>query len=221
MNYKGLMSMDIKNRKTTLDDSASIYQKREKKSSKEYTSSMTKAEKWQYFKDYYLKIVIAAAICLVLAGSFIYSAVFNRSEAVFSIAFLNDNQLADTVSLEEAIKEYFDITAKNQYIDIQVYTMDNMAMSMKFSTMMAAGAIDLVVADPETFQKYADQDVFLNLSEHLDSTDSVMAPYGVPAAGTEFYELFGGVLEEPYVGIMANAIHGEEAEQFLADWLIP
>lgn len=43
------------NKKTILDDNASIYKKHSDRPKKESLKKMSKEEKWQYFKDYYLK----------------------------------------------------------------------------------------------------------------------------------------------------------------------
>ena len=48
------------NKKTILDDNASIYKKHSDRPKKESLKKMSKEEKWQYFKDYYLKKYLTA-----------------------------------------------------------------------------------------------------------------------------------------------------------------
>ena len=47
--------MDIKQKKTALDDDSILYQKRDDTIGKKDISSLSGRQKLQYFKDYYLK----------------------------------------------------------------------------------------------------------------------------------------------------------------------
>ena len=47
--------MDVKQKKTALDDDSILYQKRDDTIGKKDISSLSGRQKLQYFKDYYLK----------------------------------------------------------------------------------------------------------------------------------------------------------------------
>ena len=59
--------MNIKNKKTALDDSASLYQQNRDFSSKENLKNLSGKQKWRYFMDYYWKTLLAVLIILILA----------------------------------------------------------------------------------------------------------------------------------------------------------
>ena len=50
--------MDVKQKKTALDDDSILYQKRDDTIGKKDISSLSGRQKLQYFKDYYLKFCI-------------------------------------------------------------------------------------------------------------------------------------------------------------------
>lgn len=204
------------NKKTALDDGAELYKKRGDSSAKVDFSSMTKAQKWQYFKDYYLKLVLAAIAVVILAGSFLYTTVFHRTETVLTIAIINDDPLMDTSAAQDELRSYFGLTSDRQVFDISVYNLEDERVSMKFTTMMAAQTIDVIVADREFFDDYATQGIFRELSSQMpDSFASGDAVYGVPAGDSSFYQKLNGGLTEPYAGIVDSSVNGEAGVKFM------
>lgn len=117
-------------RKTTLDDRAYIYQKRETKSEIQKLKEMTLKEKWSYFLEYYfVKLLIALAIVAGLLY-FLYSILSPKPENVLYIASINNYLTEDiTTNLQEEISDYLDledmeevIIDVNYFIDLQTVT---------------------------------------------------------------------------------------------------
>ena len=68
--------MDISDKKTVLDDSASIYQKREEKSDRAKWKELKGFRaKWEHFRAYYLLKTFIWACVIALAGYGIYEIV--------------------------------------------------------------------------------------------------------------------------------------------------
>ena len=72
------MAVNLKGRKTSLSDEASIYAKRsENLSEKEKLEQMTGKEKWNYFAAYYLPKIAIIAVVILIAG-YIYGEPWER-----------------------------------------------------------------------------------------------------------------------------------------------
>lgn len=76
-------------------------------------------EKLDYFKEYYLKITIAAVIGIILAGHLAYSVLTTPSDTAFAAFFYNDTGDSSDTGLIDGFVEYMGIDTRKQnaYID--------------------------------------------------------------------------------------------------------
>ena len=73
------MAIDVKNKKTSLDEEAAIYEKRdEEDSGKSRWKKMNRRQKITQFKTYYLSPLIVVVFILCWVGFFIYKIVITK-----------------------------------------------------------------------------------------------------------------------------------------------
>lgn len=77
--------MNIEHKKTALGDDSVLYQKRDDSFGRKDLKSLTRKQKLQYFKDYYLMKVVVVLAVLIAVGSLLNGMFFNRSECVLSL----------------------------------------------------------------------------------------------------------------------------------------
>lgn len=232
--------MNIENKKTALDDDSLLYQKRDESFGKKDTSSMSKKEKAGYFKDYYLRTVLIAAAVLILAGSVIYTTLFRHQESILGIAFIDEAYAADTTGLNDHLRDFYELTDKNEYLDISNYNLSDYTSQIKFSTLTSGQAIDIVFVDEDNFEKYSQMGYFADLSELLppelyekiksriiessevetDQQGNITetypaAPHGINISGNSLYKDFGGMAENVIIGVVANTEHQENTIRFI------
>lgn len=159
--------MDTKFKKTALDDDAYLYQKTSDTISREDLKKLSKKQKLQYFKDYYLKKVILGLLIAAAAINVIYTTVFKRSTCVLSISVLNSIQIEKSEDITEDLRDYLEVENKNDYIDVAQYNLENYQMNMAFATKMAAGTGDIIICSYEDFQDQASKGMFADLREFL------------------------------------------------------
>lgn len=159
--------MDIETKKTTLDDEASIYQKRKNTYTKEDIKDMSGKEKLKYFKDYYLKIVIIALVAIVAIGILIKDIVFDRSESILYVSCVNECQISNTDKLADELKEFIKPEKEDDFTTVVSYDLNNTQFNMSFVTLLNAGSIDLVVCPYDYFVEASGAGTFVNLSEFL------------------------------------------------------
>ena len=86
------MAVNLKGRKTSLSDEASIYAKRsENLSEKEKLEQMTRKEKWNYFAAYYLPKIAIIAVVILIAGYILWTDFIHKEKVYFRCAVLNEN----------------------------------------------------------------------------------------------------------------------------------
>lgn len=164
--------MELKN--TRLDDNADIYQKRSGKTEHQKFSELHGKEKWQYFKDYYLKVVAAVVVVLGFAGYFIYTVfIAQRIDTVLNVA------IADFPIKEEILKdiqtkfgEYIGINKESQQILLDNKYYMNTAdytSSQKLFTYIMNGEIDIMIARESVFKNYVFNGSMSSLTDSLPS----------------------------------------------------
>lgn len=224
--------MNIKDKKTALDDDSLLYQKRDESFGKKDISGLNKKEKAGYFKDYYLKKVIIAVIAIALIASIINTTVFNRQEMLLGVAFVDTACVADPEGLNDYLKDALEITGKNDYLDLSNYNLDDYSSQIRFTTLTASNAIDIIFCDEANFEKYSGLGYFADLSQFLpadlyekvkdrillssevktDENNNVIetypaAPHGIDISGNALYKEYGGTADHVIIGVMANAEH--------------
>ena len=103
--------------KTRLEDNAEIYKRREPKSERQKLSEMDFSEKVDYFKHYYLKILLAT---LVIGGFLLWiiiTMVTPKPERVLNVAFINYPIVEeDLAKMEADLTERLNVNPENQEI---------------------------------------------------------------------------------------------------------
>lgn len=153
---------------TTLDDSASIYQKREEKSEKQKLSEMNGKEKLTYFKDYYLKTVVIVACAAALVVAVLVSVLKHKPEQIMNVV-ITDNFLSDATleKIKADFTEKFVTDTYEQEIFIDpdyYYSSDEYSSSIKFSTRLYAGEIDIIIARKSRMLQFCQNDIMEDLS---------------------------------------------------------
>ncbi len=172
-----LKDSDAKEKETVLKDDASIYQKREKKSERQKFSEMkTFKDKANYFKMYYLKMVLAGVLIIALAIYFIYTVTSPKDKNLLRVAFV-DYFFMDEVT-EEMANDF--VEAKNITLgEHEVVSFDgstyqisgsgNFNAATIFSTHVMAKEIDIIIAPESSFTTYAFNGTISSLTELLPS----------------------------------------------------
>lgn len=172
-----LKDNDAKEKETALKDDASIYQKRVEKSERQKFSEMkTFQEKVNYFKMYYLKMVLAGILIIFLAVYFIYTVASPKDKNLLHVAFV-DYFFMDEVTAQMA-DEF--VAAKNiQLGEHEVISFDGTSYQISgsgnyntatvFSTHVMTKEIDMVIAPESSFQAYAFNGTMGSLTELLPS----------------------------------------------------
>ena len=142
--------MNIEHKKTALGDDSVLYQKRDDSFGRKDLKSLTRKQKLQYFKDYYLMKVVVVLAVLIAVGSLLNGMFFNRSECVLSVAFVNESRIPQAEELNESLEKYLDL-GRNDYVSVENYGLDDYQMQMAFVTTMSASAIDLTICPRDYF----------------------------------------------------------------------
>ena len=130
--------------------------------------------KWKYFLDYYKWWAIGIAAVLAFVISMIYYAVTSKDNAL-SGYFLNTYAIeentpsfitgfAETAGID--LKEYeIMLDSSLKYDSTNVYDQNTYATSQKIMVTIAAGDVDFIVADEESFEYYGTTDTFHDLRD--------------------------------------------------------
>ncbi len=153
--------MDISEKKTTLDDSASIYQKREEKTDKQKWKELKGFKaKWEHFKAYYLLKVFIWACVLGFVGYAVYEMVAPDPERMLYVAILDTVVQTDEMEeLRVGYEEYISLDTKTQdvYFDnlIMVSNQSDPTSAQKFTAHAFVGDIDIIIAREGLIKEYA------------------------------------------------------------------
>lgn len=230
--------MEISKKKTALDDSASIYQKREEKSDKEKWRELKGFKaKWEHFKAYYLLKVFIWACVLGFVGYAIYEMVAPDPERMLYVAILDTVVGNDEMNaLSAGYAEYISMDEETQdvYFDnmIMVSNQSDPTSAQKFTAHAFVGDIDIIIARESLIKEYAgyylrplSQQVPGDLYEALagrycyasavdaDGNVGEELPYGFYIA--DFAETMPYYNEPVVLAIVGNSKRTENAEAFV------
>lgn len=236
--------MNVDNKKTVLDDDSILYQKRDESFSKKDTSHLSAKGKAGYFKDYYMKPLIAIVLIAVFAIYMIYTIFFKKQESILSVAFLNEAYLAQTEELTNDMRDFYELTDDDQLLDISYYNLDDYNMQMKFTTLTAAQSLDVIVCPKETFEEYSKfgyfadlsavlpEDLYAKVSDRILESSEVetdmegnvtetlpAAPHGINISGNALYTDYEGYGDDVVIGIVSSTERTDNAVKFV-DYLI-
>lgn len=231
--------MDVEHKKTALDDDSEIYKKRDNSFGKKDIHSLSRKQKLEYFKDYYLKKVLVILVAVVFVGSLLNSMVFHRSTCVLGLALLNESQIEEPEALSEALTEYLDITEKNDYVSVESFNLEEAQMQMAYMAKAAAGGLDAVICPRDYFEEGAERGMFADLREILpeetytelsdrmlevregkdqDEEGNIVSyyeprPYGIDISDSAHFESLGDNEEEPVLCILQGAVNTSNAAE--------
>lgn len=143
---------------------------------KKALQGMTRKEKLSYFWDYYKVHTLVAVVVVFLAVLFIYQYVTNKDYGFYAAVINADlTDLPQTNPWGSEFEDYAGIdTEKYQaYIDTSFALSDtdstqySLSSTEKLLAMLQTGMVDVIVADTETFETYAQNQYFMNLAEAL------------------------------------------------------
>lgn len=184
------MAIDTKHKKTSLEEDAAIYEKRdETESEKSRWKKMDRKEKFTQFKTYYLRPLIVGILILCVVGFFIYKDVITKKDIAFRCAIVNE------VATEIPVNAFADEFTKYMKLDPEknlssfhmYYTNSELAQKVganvtsdlsQVSSLIYAALLDSMIAGEEDFNTYLDNDFFVDLNEFLSEEElKAIEPY--------------------------------------------
>ena len=179
---------------------------------------MSRKEKLAYFNDYYRNKVIIGIIVIGFLASFLYTVLSPKADVVVSVAVVNDywdenkvnelqKQLADILGLKEGKQEI--LIDDSYYLDES--GMGNaVANTQKLVAKIAAGDINVIIADKAKFDDFASNGTFLKISEVIKDDASykdrlTSNGYGISLKKSKLLSEAASTKEEMIIGIVANA----------------
>lgn len=225
-------------KQTRLSDSAEIYKPREEKTERQKIKNMTFKEKITYFNDYYRTKTIVSIAIIGFIIYLAYTIMGPRTETVLYIASLNGAIDYDSGNiLTEEIENYLGIDTEQEevFVDTSMYldgTSEYTSSNYeKLSTFLMAKQIDIIIADEETFAKYANLGYFCKLSDqlptqlfsklsdhfYLSSTeeDANNSAYGIYLETSSLYGEDYTFYKRPVLGIVVNSEFKENSISFI------
>lgn len=231
--------MDVSEKKTVLDDEASIYQRREEKSDRAKWKELKGFKaKWEHFRAYYL---LKTFIWVCVAGLVIYAvyAAFRpEKEQMIYVAILDAVVLnEDTEELQKDYEEYIGMDEENQktIFDNTMMISRRDSTSMQKLTIHAyVGEIDAIIMTESMLRQYAGvyfrplseqlpADLYEELSERFcystvtdgngNEVENSEQPYGLYV--TDLLEVSPLCKEELVLAICGNSKKAKNAEEFV------
>lgn len=231
--------MDLSNKKTTLDDSASIYQIREEKTDRmKWKECKGFRAKWEHFKAYYLLKTFIWACVIGFVGYAVYEIVKPKKETVLYIAFTDAVVTAGEMDkLQEGYEAYVTYDKDEQTMifdnDMMISNRADAASAQRFTAHAVAGDIDIIVGtenvmkglagaymwpvdqqiSPELYAQVEDRLCYA-VPTDVDGNPGEEAPYGIYITDlVDVHDVYYG--QELVLAITGNTKRGENAENFI------
>jgi hypothetical protein len=145
---------------------------------KEQNAKMKNAplkEKWDYFKEYYLKITIAAIVIIVFVIYIAYTMITAPKDTAFAAFFFNDTGDSSSTELADGFAEYMNIDTKKSdvYIDATMnYSPDGADYDSyigleKVMAVISTKELDVIVGDSDTADYFAKAECLSDLTTVL------------------------------------------------------
>lgn len=155
------------------------------KEEREKIKTASPEQKWKYFKDYYLKWVIAIGIAIALLISFIVSMV-TRKDDMLTVLLVNFVPLetADAQVKEPFTQQYLEDPKKQQIqldtgsrIAVGEVSGNDLSSAMTYSyadeerimALAYTGSIDLMISGEDVIRRYMEAEWFVPLDTVLDA----------------------------------------------------
>ena len=164
--------MDLSEKKTALDDSASIYQKREEKSDRAKWKDLKGFKaKWDHFKAYYLLKTFIWVCVIAFVGYMIYEIFAPEKEKLIYVAILDTAIMNDEMDeLQSGFEKYMEMDEDKQESlfnnTMNVSNTKDASSAQMFTVHAYVGDIDVVIAPESVIKQYAGNYI-RNLSDQL------------------------------------------------------
>ena len=170
-------------------------------SNKQHLKEMSVSGKLQYFKDYYLKIVLLAAAGIAIIIYMLYSFFKPQPVPVLRVVvFDNVAKEEELDALTEEMQDLLDAHDKLDEVRFQTdYSSESPQDMARLSVMASAKEVDAIAAPREVFEAFAAYGYFDPLSDYLDEAalqDLADRGLVIEAAGVDSSEEEGDALEE-------------------------
>lgn len=141
-------------------------------SNKKHISEMTKGEKLQYFRDYYLKWVIAIAVIAAFVIYGIVTVAGPRDVDVLKVIVFDDYIDMDAAEdLEAEVRNLLDAHDDHQVVNIQDgYSSTDSNSLQSLGVLTANKDVDAIVAPADVFEAFAGDGFYLPLDEEFGQT---------------------------------------------------
>ncbi len=125
---------------------------------------------WDYFWEYYKIHTFVAIAVLIFVAITIRDIANNKPYAMYAM-FINNKGMETQSILQDGFAEYADIDTSSYAVIVDtssnfmssIVDTTSVATSEKIMAMLAAHDLDVIVADENTFGRYASQDTFIDL----------------------------------------------------------
>lgn len=228
-------------KKSTLDDSAEIYNRRENLTEKEKLKNMTFREKLTYFNNYYKNKVLFIITISTFLFALLYTIFAPKTKTVLYTSIINNTiEEEEIVNLKNGFADVLDINSKKENIEIDTSLLlknkdiDSsyaMASQQKLTAQLGISEIDVIIAPESIFSKYAKEGLFVRLSDQLpteiftsftnsyflsnpEGTDTEGA-YGIYIEDSSIYKNIKSPEDRPVLGIVANSKNKENSVEFI------
>jgi hypothetical protein len=198
--------------------------------------------KWEYFKEYYLKMSIVIVIAVVFVVYIAYSMITAPRETEFAAFFFNDTGDSSDTRLADEFAEYMNINTKKAecYIDATMnYSASGEGVDYesyidleKAMAVISTKELDVIVGDADTVSYFAKAECLGDVTEILPDDlleqfkddlyyaqvgeSEELVPVGVYITGApKIDEYYYYVDMEPVLGFVVNSNSLENAVEFL------
>lgn len=184
------MALNVKGKKTSLDEQASIYEKRDEgESEKSKWSKMDRKQKITHFKTYYLRPLLIGIVVLCVAGFFFYKDVIVKKDVVYCCAILNEQALdMPLTEFGEGYTSYLGLDPDKQLSSFHLFFTDREIAEAvgasvssdltQVSSMIYAKKLDSMIAGQEDFDTYMEKKVLMDLDGLLSEEElAALRPY--------------------------------------------
>lgn len=132
---------------------------------------MSSAQKWDYFKTYYLKsIIIVAIIIAVLVYILLQIFVFRKDDVMSGLVV--NHELSDEAieSFEEGYAKLADINTSRESVSIRASNVSDQDYNsiMVVETNTGAGTLDFMIVDKSSYELLNAKSIYSNLEDVLD-----------------------------------------------------
>lgn len=218
-----------------LEADAEIYNpNRKDPSASERWHEMSRSEKLNYFREYYLKYVLIGLVLVIIISYMVYFLVRPEKEDTFFAALFNIYFDAEK-DISEEFGEYLGENADSDRIFVRSYY-DSVLSDTEINNFFEKRRYDVFITTESRFKTYAKTDNYINLKDALSEEqyskyeDRILFcnnekiednktefPYGISVKDCNytFYDYYGNVIEEPVIGIVINTQRKNTAIKFI------